>query len=396
MSAGSPRASIVVPLTGIPTQALRCFEGLAAQCEHPGHEVIVVDDASVGLDSLLSRLDGDVEVVRSSRRLGFAAAARLGAQRARGDILVFVRGSSTPASGWLAPLVAALDDPAVGLAASATEGDLHMTPLAAWSVALRAQDLSRGAPGDPPEQLFFGELALSLATLGMRLEQCSDSRIRPPGSRTGGARRAPGEKPELTIVIPTLDATCDRVRACLKAVQSNTEIAHEIVIVDNGAPPQGFADPVNAGLRAARTPYVVVMNDDVEPLAGWWAPLRAALDAGAPVAFPLTVEGPMRDDFAAWCFAISADAIGEFGHAPGTFFDPTLVVWYQDTDLLLALRRAGRPPVLVRESRIRHGLSQTVASEDAELSAWVRVQVAADRQRFFAKHPGLRSAVTHK
>jgi GT2 family glycosyltransferase len=138
------------------------------------------------------------------------------------------------------------------------------------------------------------------------------------------------------------------------------------------------------------------MNDDVEPLAGWWAPLRAALDAGAPVAFPLTVEGPMRDDFAAWCFAISADAIGEFGHAPGTFFDPTLVVWYQDTDLLLALRRAGRPPVLVRESRIRHGLSQTVASEDAELSAWVRVQVAADRQRFFAKHPGLRSAVTHK
>ena len=210
-------------------------------------------------------------------------------------------------------------------------------------MALRAQDLSRGAPGDPPEQLFFGELALSLATLGMRLEQCSDSRIRPPGSRTGGARRAPGEKPELTIVIPTLDATCDRVRACLKAVQSNTEIAHEIVIVDNGAPPQGFADPVNAGLRAARTPYVVVMNDDVEPLAGWWAPLRAALDAGAPVAFPLTVEGPMRDDFAAWCFAISADAIGEFGHAPGTFFDPTLVVWYQDTDLLLALRRAGRP-----------------------------------------------------
>ena len=29
-------------------------------------------------------------------------------------------------------------------------------------------------------------------------------------------------------------------------------------------PPQGFAAPVNAWLRAARTPYVVVMNDDVE------------------------------------------------------------------------------------------------------------------------------------
>jgi GT2 family glycosyltransferase len=105
------------------------------------------------------------------------------------------------------------------------------------------------------------------------------------------------------------------------------------------------------------------------------------------VAFPLTVEGPMRDDFAAWCFAIGSDTVEQFSHAPGEFFDPSLVIWYQDTDLLLALRRAGRPPVLVAKSQIRHGLSQTVASEDPALSAWVRVQVAVDRQRFIAKHP---------
>jgi hypothetical protein len=28
-----------------------------------------------------------------------------------------------------------------------------------------------------------------------------------------------------------------------------------------------------------------------------------------------------------------------------------------------------------------------VGSEDAELSAWIKVQVAADRERFIAKHP---------
>jgi GT2 family glycosyltransferase len=159
------------------------------------------------------------------------------------------------------------------------------------------------------------------------------------------------------------------------------------VIIDNGCPPQGFASPVNAGVRAARTPYVVVMNDDVEPLPGWWPPLRAALDAGAPVSFPLTIDGPTRFDFAAWCFAMTSEAIDEFSHAPGEFFDPSLVLWYQDTDLLHRLRQAGRPPVHVEDSRIRHGLSESVGSEDPELSAWIRVQVAADRERFLAKHP---------
>ena len=96
------------------------------------------------------------------------------------------------------------------------------------------------------------------------------------------------------------------MRGRLAAVQATTDVPHEIVIIDNGCPPQGFSGPVNAGLRAASTPYVVVMNDDVEPLRGWWAPLRAALDEGVAVAFPLTVDGPMRSDFAAWCFAITS------------------------------------------------------------------------------------------
>jgi GT2 family glycosyltransferase len=161
------------------------------------------------------------------------------------------------------------------------------------------------------------------------------------------------------------------------------------VVVDNGSPPQGFSAPVNAGLRAARTPYVVVMNDDVEPLPGWWSPLRATLDHGAAVAFPLTVEGPMRFDFPAWCFAMHANTIAEFGHAPGEFFDPSLVVWYQDTDLLLRLRRAGRPPELAEGSSVRHVLSATIWSVDAELSTWIRVQTAADRERFLRKHPNV-------
>jgi GT2 family glycosyltransferase len=206
-----------------------------------------------------------------------------------------------------------------------------------------------------------------------------------PGARMGAARRAPGEVPELTVVIPTLDAASERVRRCVASVQGTTEAPHDIVLVDNGAPPQGFTAPVNAGLRAARGRYAVVMNDDVETLPGWWPPLRSALDAGAAVAFPLTVDGPMRHDFAAWCFGLSREAIETFGHAPDEFFDPRFTVWFQDTDLLHALREAGRPPVCVEESRIRHGLSETVSTEDPELRAWIEGEIARDHERFLAK-----------
>jgi len=381
------KISIIVPLAGGPAQALRCLEGIAAQPDDPAHEIIIVDDASVGLETLLARLEGDVEVVRNDRRLGFALAAWRGAERATGETIVFLRDAAIPAPGWLGPLAAALEYPAVGLAASASAAESTQSPVAAWSFAIRRADLRAVGMPDLPGPLVAGGLAVALAERGLRALTAPDSIVAAPGARMGGARRPAGEAPELTIVIPTLDATSERVRTCLAAVQATTDAAHEIVIVDNGAPPQGFAAPVNAGLRAARTPYVVVMNDDVEPLPGWWPPLREAIDAGIAVACPLTIDGAMRYDFPAWCFAIGRDAVQEFSHAPGEFFDPELVLWYQDTDLLHRLRQADRPPFVVESARIRHGLSQTVGSEDPELAAWIRVQVAADRERFIDKHP---------
>lgn len=382
-----PKVSIIVPLAGGPAQALRCLQGIAAQAEKPTHEIIVVDDASVGLETLLSQLAGDVEVLRNERRVGFASSARRGAEHARGEIIVFIRDAAQPAHGWLVALAAALVDPAVGLAASATEGSAEGSPVAAWSFAVRAADLRAVEIPDLATPLVVGGLALALAERGLRARTMPASSVAVPGEGTAGSRRPAGEAPELTIVIPTLDAASERVRSCLAAVQASTDVAHEIVLVDNGSPPQGFSAPVNTGVRAARAPYVVVMNDDVEPLPGWWAPLRATLDGGAAVAFPLTVGGVMRFDFPAWCFAMGRETIERFGHAPDEFFDPSLVVWYQDTDLLYRLRQAGCPPVLAEASRIRHGLSQTLATQDPELSPWIRAQVARDRDAFVRKHP---------
>jgi GT2 family glycosyltransferase len=383
------KATVVVHLQGGPEQALRCFESLSMLPPEPQHEVIVVDDASVGLEDLLARLEGDVNVISLPQRTGFAGSIERAAREAAGDVLVLLRGAPEVSHAWLAPLVSAVTDGGLSAAASVTAGDPRAHLVSAYSLAV-PRAAAQSVPRVADEHVFA---ALSLE-LGGRSEQVPASTLIAPGTRMGAARRAPGEDPQLTIVIPTLDAASERVRACVSAIQARTEGPYDVVLLDNGAPPQGFTAPVNAGLRAARGPYAVVMNDDVEVLPGWWPPLREALDEGASVTFPVTVDGAMRNDFAAWCFAVSRETLERFEAEPGEFFDPSFRVWYQDTDLLARLRAAGSPPVCVEGSRIRHGLSETVASDDPELRAWIAAEVARDREAFLAKHPAARLAAT--
>ena len=377
------RATVVVHLQGGPEQALRCFESLAMLPPEPEHEVIVVDDASVGLEDLLARLEGDVKVIEMPHRAGFAGSVERAAAEAEGDVLVMLRGAPEVAHAWLGPLVEAVTSGRLAAAASVTAGDPGAHLVSAYALAV-ARGAASKLPSVPDEHVFA---AVCLGVDG-RADQVPASTLVAPGSRMGAARRAPGEDPELTIVIPTLDAASERVRACITAIHRATpEAPYEIAVVDNGAPPQGFTAPVNSGLRAARGRYAVVMNDDVEVLPGWWPPLREALDAGSSVAFPVTIDGVMRTDFAAWCFAVSRATLERFGAQPGEFFDPCFRVWYQDTDLLARLRAAGNPPLCVEGSQIRHGLSETVASDDPELKAWIAETVAQDREAFLAKHP---------
>lgn len=399
--------TLVVYLDGGIARARACLESLAALDADPAFEAIVVDDASADLAALLAALDGDVRVVRNDRRLGLAASAAAAADLASTETLVLLHGAPTLHPDALGPLLAALEDAdTAGVAASPIPTPARATaetaalphPVRTHALALRRADaaaLAAAASAADPlgasPRLELAAICAELARRG-RVETVPTAVATPPSARATSARATPGTAAELTIVIPTLDAASERVRACVAAAQAATEAPHQIVVVDNGAPPQGFTAPVNAGLRAVETPHAVVMNDDVELLPGWWPPLREALDGGAAVAFPLTVEGGMREDFAAWCFALSRQTVAEMSHAPGQFFDPALRVWFQDTDLLQRLRALGRPPLLVRESRIRHALSATVATEDPELRGWIERTIAADRAAFLRKHPHLEGA----
>src|SRR4051794_12832376 len=238
----TPSASIVVCLDGGAEQALRCFGALASLPESPSHEVVVVDNASTGLDGLLAQLGGDVTVARSDTRLPFASAAMLGVERASAEVVVLLKGAPEVASGWLAPLLSRLEGGAVRGAASVTAGAEGAHPVAAPALAVRRADLE--AVGGIPEAAEGLELAALCAALGS-VESVPRSLVYPAGARTGGSRRTPGEDPDLTVVIPPLDAAAERVRRCVAAVQGCTDAAHELVVLDNGAPPQGFTAPVN-------------------------------------------------------------------------------------------------------------------------------------------------------
>lgn len=375
------RITIICVLSGGPDATLRCLQGLAAMDARPEHDVVLVDDGTVGCEELWARVQGDVTLVRRDARGGLLAALgdALGATAAEAVVVLRDGAAVTPA--FLAPLVAALADPAVA-AATAAGAAGPLAPVAAHALAGRrevlADAVAHAARTPVDEPLAMAALVAALARLGA-VEPVAESVVEPVAHRPTVAY---GADPELSIVVPTLDVTLPRVQSTLRAVHEHTDVPHELIVVDNGAPPQGFSAPVNSGLRAARGRHLVVMNDDVEVLPGWWPPLREALDAGAPVAFPLTIDGAMRRDFAAWCFALSRATLDEFAAAPGEFLDPALRVWYQDTDLLQRLRRAGRPPQLVEASRIRHGLSLTVASEDPALRAWIDEQIARDKAAF--------------
>ena len=176
----APKVSIIVPLAGGPAQALRCFEGIAVQPDDPAHEIIVVDDASVGLEPLLSQLAGDVEVLRNERRLGLARSARRGAEHARGEIIVFIRDAAAPAARMARAARRRARRSGRGFAASATvdaddPGAPH-SPVAAWSFAVRTADFRATDSGSPSSPA------------------CPAARRRSPVTFSGRARSARGHR----------------------------------------------------------------------------------------------------------------------------------------------------------------------------------------------------------
>jgi Glycosyl transferase family 2 len=124
-------ATVVLVATDWPDDLRRAIEGLR-HAEPDGVSLVVVadgpsEDQAAALDSLDGGTD-DVEIVRTSERLGHAAALNAGIRRASGPVVVLLDTSVEPTADVVTPLVQALEDPAVGVVGGwgLTSRDLRM------------------------------------------------------------------------------------------------------------------------------------------------------------------------------------------------------------------------------------------------------------------------------
>ena len=113
------------------------------------------------------------------------------------------------------------------------------------------------------------------------------------------------EPPRVTIVIPNWNGA-HLLSTCLESLRRQVFSDFEILVVDNGscddsvrllrtefseatvlALPKniGFAAACNAGIRAARGGYVVLLNNDTEATEHWLSQLVSVLDSRPDVAF---------------------------------------------------------------------------------------------------------------
>lgn len=93
-----------------------CLDALVAQ-DYADFETIVVDNGSTdGSADFVAEHYPQVRLIRNEHNLGFAAGNNVGLRAATGDVLVMLNQDTVVQPGWLAALVGALEDEAVGVA----------------------------------------------------------------------------------------------------------------------------------------------------------------------------------------------------------------------------------------------------------------------------------------
>ncbi len=107
--------SIVIPVFNKAALTRHCLQTLRPTLEGAGEgEIIVIDNASSDETPQMLEEFPWVRVVRNERNLGFAGANNQGARLARGEFLVLLNNDTEAKPGWLAAMLAAAADPAVG------------------------------------------------------------------------------------------------------------------------------------------------------------------------------------------------------------------------------------------------------------------------------------------
>ncbi len=121
---------------------------------------------------------------------------------------------------------------------------------------------------------------------------------------------------KVTVIIPNYQGK-DYIRACLDSLQGQQEALHTVLVVDNGstdgsleiirqeypevkviALPEntGFCHAVNVGIRAADTPYVLLLNNDTVARPGFVAALLNRMESDGRIFSVSPMMLSMRDE----------------------------------------------------------------------------------------------------
>ena len=132
-----PAVSIVIPAYNAGRTLGITLASLATQPDAADREVIVVDDGSTDDTATLAASFDGVRVIRQPNA-GPAVARNVGAQAARGRILVFIDADCEAAPGWLAHMLARFADPEVVAVKGAYRS--HQRDLIARFVQIEYED----------------------------------------------------------------------------------------------------------------------------------------------------------------------------------------------------------------------------------------------------------------
>lgn len=169
-------ASVQVAAEDHPDDFARFLRGLAAHPPSASWELVVVADGpSYEVDELLSRAHVPItpRVLGHPERLGWADARTMGLRHSLGEVTILVDTSLEPTGDFVAPLLAAFEDPSVGIAGgwgltSANARQFEEAPpgevdaIEAYCVAMR-RDALRAVGGFDRRYRFYRNADLDLS-----------------------------------------------------------------------------------------------------------------------------------------------------------------------------------------------------------------------------------------
>jgi O-antigen biosynthesis protein len=288
-----PAVSVVIVSRDGRERLGRLLDGLGSATDYPDLQLIVVDNGSI---EPLAPLDGADAVVRNERNEFFSDANNLGAERAKGEILVFVNDDVEPFEpGWLKELVSLVQSDGVGAAGATLLHVAHDPSLSAsgWVVQHRGirfrleQQLARAFNDGDGDDLFGEQFgidqrcpAVTAACLAVRRESFAAA-----GGFAGGYRFGTEDVDlGLTLRDAGWDVRCAG-RAILFHRESSTQATVSRVeladnrLVNRQLLAERWGPQLRRELRRARlhgdeywTPeraHVGITVSSLEPDAGW-------------------------------------------------------------------------------------------------------------------------------